>query len=48
VTRPEPGTSSAFPFCSRRCRTLDLGNWIDERYRVDAEPVPEESLTSEN
>jgi len=25
------------PFCSERCRLLDLGNWIDERYRVPSE-----------
>ncbi|MBI4600542.1 MAG: DNA gyrase inhibitor YacG [Planctomycetes bacterium] len=23
-----------FPFCSERCRLLDLGAWLDERYRV--------------
>ena len=29
-----------FPFCSPRCRLLDLGNWADERYRVtDSSPV---------
>lgn len=22
------------PFCSQRCRTIDLGAWVDERYRV--------------
>jgi len=22
------------PFCSRRCRELDLGAWASERYRV--------------
>ena len=27
-----------FPFCSERCRTLDLGNWASERYVV-SEPV---------
>jgi endogenous inhibitor of DNA gyrase (YacG/DUF329 family) len=27
------------PFCSERCRLLDLGNWIDERYRVASEPT---------
>lgn len=27
----------AFPFCSDRCRLVDLGRWIDERYSV---PVP--------
>lgn len=48
VARPQKGEKSAFPFCSPRCRTLDLGNWIDERYRVEAEPVPEGSLSTEN
>ena len=23
-----------FPFCSKRCRWVDLGRWLDERYRV--------------
>ena len=27
------------PFCSRRCANVDLGRWLDERYRVPAEPV---------
>ena len=22
------------PFCSDRCRLIDLGNWADESYRV--------------
>ncbi len=30
-----------FPFCSERCRLLDLGNWASERYVV-AEPVIDE------
>jgi endogenous inhibitor of DNA gyrase (YacG/DUF329 family) len=21
------------PFCSARCKTIDLGNWLDEVYR---------------
>lgn len=31
------------PFCSARCRVVDLGNWADERYRVAGEPVPDEA-----
>ncbi|HDS85613.1 MAG TPA: DNA gyrase inhibitor YacG [Phycisphaerales bacterium] len=27
-----------FPFCSERCRLVDLGAWLDERYKVCAEP----------
>ena len=27
-----------FPFCSERCRLVDLGRWIDGRYTI---PGPE-------
>jgi uncharacterized protein len=23
-----------FPFCSERCRLIDLGRWLGERYRI--------------
>ena len=25
------------PFCSERCRLIDLGDWVSERYRVPGE-----------
>lgn len=25
------------PFCSKRCKLLDLGAWMDENYRVRGE-----------
>lgn len=29
------GASSSWrPFCSRRCKMTDLGNWLDEVYRL--------------
>ncbi len=28
------------PFCSERCKLLDLAKWIDGDYRVPGEPVP--------
>ncbi|VTS03913.1 dna gyrase inhibitor : DNA gyrase inhibitor YacG OS=Cystobacter violaceus Cb vi76 GN=yacG PE=3 SV=1: DUF329 [Tuwongella immobilis] len=40
-----------YPFCSKRCRTIDLGRWLDEAYRVprsndhdeaDSAPHPED------
>lgn len=31
--------NAAFPFCSDRCKTIDLGKWLSEEYRV---PVEEE------
>ncbi|HXG12336.1 MAG TPA: DNA gyrase inhibitor YacG [Gemmataceae bacterium] len=27
-----------FPFCSDRCRLIDLGRWLGERYAIAAEP----------
>lgn len=45
MTRPCPtcqrGTSKtgnpAFPFCSSRCRAVDLGRWLAEDYRIPVE-----------
>ena len=30
---------SAFPFCSERCRQVDLGRWFSEQYAVPAVEV---------
>jgi uncharacterized protein len=30
-------------FCSLTCRLVDLGVWLDERYRIAAEPAADES-----
>jgi endogenous inhibitor of DNA gyrase (YacG/DUF329 family) len=48
VTCPTCRTRTAWhgnvhrPFCSRVCRLIDLGVWLDERYRIAAEPLPDE------
>jgi|GEM_PF-205126 len=28
------------PFCSERCRTIDLGQWATEGYAIAGKPVP--------
>lgn len=28
------------PFCSKRCRLLDLGQWLDEDHRISRELRP--------
>jgi uncharacterized protein len=33
---------SSFPFCSERCRLIDLGRWLDGKYQI---PI---SLTDED
>jgi endogenous inhibitor of DNA gyrase (YacG/DUF329 family) len=34
--------NQAFPFCSVRCRQVDLGQWLDEKYRIPATDSDEE------
>ncbi|MFM9268691.1 DNA gyrase inhibitor YacG [Halomonas elongata] len=31
------------PFCSKRCRLLDLGAWADESHRIAGEPSMDEA-----
>lgn len=44
--------NAAFPFCSARCKTIDLGRWLNEEYRVPVQPedgsedVPSEEESS--
>jgi endogenous inhibitor of DNA gyrase (YacG/DUF329 family) len=33
------------PFCSERCRAIDLGGWLEGKYRI-SRPVEEEDLDS--
>jgi hypothetical protein len=40
--RRQPAQSPWEPFCSERCKLQDLAKWIDGKYRVPAEPIPEE------
>lgn len=51
VACPQCGRLAAFtpanrfrPFCTERCKTIDLGAWASEAYRVpDVAPLPEGS-----
>ena len=31
------------PFCSERCRLIDLGAWLTEKHAIPGEPVQDES-----
>lgn len=50
VACPCCGTESLFsgknphrPFCSERCRKIDLGAWASESFRVATEAPPEDA-----
>lgn len=37
----DPQDSRAMPFCSPRCKLIDLGHWLDEKYGIPYErPQP--------
>ncbi|MBX3652968.1 MAG: DNA gyrase inhibitor YacG [Ramlibacter sp.] len=49
VTCPGCGGDSLYastnpyrPFCSERCKNLDLGAWANESFRMPAEAPPED------
>jgi hypothetical protein len=46
VEPPAPGVSSAFPFCSDRCRQVDLLRWSKGQYAI-VEPARPEHLPEE-
>ena len=31
---PTEGTRSYYPFCSERCKLIDLGRWLGGRYQI--------------
>jgi endogenous inhibitor of DNA gyrase (YacG/DUF329 family) len=35
------------PFCSERCKLVDLGKWVNDEYRVPGREIPSEGK-SEN
>lgn len=32
------------PFCSERCKLIDLGEWASESHRIPGETISEENL----
>ena len=37
--RVAPADEVYRPFCSKRCRTIDLGRWLGESYRIAEDGV---------
>jgi endogenous inhibitor of DNA gyrase (YacG/DUF329 family) len=40
--------SPAMPFCSERCRRVDLGRWLNEDYGLPFEPSEEDTPDDES
>lgn len=46
---PMPGDWSEYPdypFCSKRCRTIDLGRWLSEEYKVGGGDGPSDDRST--
>ena len=39
----KPQAEAYKPFCSAKCKLIDLGNWIDGDYRLPSEELPSEA-----
>ena len=42
-TREAPEDAKFFPFCSERCKLIDLGAWLDTKYTIVSAPQSDES-----
>jgi len=38
--KPTSLADAYFPFCSERCRLIDLGNWASEKYVISTPVKP--------
>jgi endogenous inhibitor of DNA gyrase (YacG/DUF329 family) len=44
---PTGGNPPTYPFCSPRCKLVDLGNWLDGRYVIAGPAVDDVELDDE-
>jgi uncharacterized protein len=44
VPIPDRSGSGPYPFCSERCKLIDLGRWLDGKYQIPV--VDDDSLES--
>jgi uncharacterized protein len=45
--KPVLEDSAEYPFCSGRCREVDLGNWAMEKYVISTPAVDDEVVEEE-
>jgi hypothetical protein len=38
----KPIAAAHRPFCSARCRNIDLGRWLKEGYRIETDEGPDD------
>jgi endogenous inhibitor of DNA gyrase (YacG/DUF329 family) len=45
IATEEPDRPESFPFCSDRCKLIDLGRWLSGRYQI---PLDEPELRGDS
>ena len=45
VDQPRENEQSFYPFCSERCKLIDLGRWLGGKYRI---PVHDSETAADN
>ncbi len=48
VLADAPDDHGPRPFCSSRCKMIDLGNWLSEAYRIPASSHDESGQDSDD
>jgi len=43
---PAPDVPRTFPFCSERCKLIDLGRWLDGKYQIPATETDEDDASA--
>jgi len=45
---PGPNEKSTFPFCSERCRLIDLSRWLGGKYQIPVEEDDRDESTPDD
>lgn len=43
-----PSENRTYPFCSSRCKAVDLGKWLNEEYRIPSVEPEADPLAAED
>ena len=44
----KPSVAAHDPFCSARCKQVDLGRWLNGTYRIETDEKPDTPITGDD
>ena len=47
VREPDLSRNPLFPFCSERCKLIDLGRWLNGKYQIPVDETAHESFNDD-